>query len=115
MTYLKAAYAKKKKATFVSRSLLRAARASTSCASDLDAAAPAAAAPAAPASGAAAPLPLAAGQAYLNEQLLGGGGDALDGLGRAGLSQGLDAAGAEDGAILGDHAEGELGATEIES
>lgn len=36
--------------------------------------APAAAAPAAPASGAAAPLPLAAGQAYLNEQLLGGGG-----------------------------------------
>jgi hypothetical protein len=47
--------------------------------------------------------------------LLRGGGDALDGLGRAGLSQGLDAGRAEDGAILGDHAEGELGATEIES
>jgi hypothetical protein len=41
--------------------------------------------------------------------------DHQDGLSRAGLGMGLDATGTEHGTILGDHAEGELGATEIES
>lgn len=51
----------------------------------------------------------------LDEELLGGGRHALDGLSRAGLGMGLDATRTEHGTILGDHAEGELGAAEIES
>lgn len=47
--------------------------------------------------------------------MLGGGRHALDGLSRAGLGMGLDATRTEHGTILGDHAEGELGAAEIES
>ena len=54
-------------------------------------------------------------QLEVGQELVGGGADARDRLGGAFFGQGLDAAGAEDRTIFGDHAEGELRATKVES